>query len=105
FWNPYSCGGHSSWGGPESGSALVSLWLPLYLIFKVGIAVRLEVVGMGLVAVIGMWLLATRFTKSAGVRLLACAVFALNTRWAMQAAVGHTWHLSYGYLPWVLYFY
>jgi hypothetical protein len=27
----------------------------------------------------------------------------LNGRWALQAAVGHTWHLQYGLMPWAFY--
>ena len=36
FWNPYSCGGHSSWGGFESGTVVVSPWLPFYLALSAG---------------------------------------------------------------------
>jgi hypothetical protein len=31
FWNPYSCGGHPTWGGFETATIVVSPWLPFYL--------------------------------------------------------------------------
>lgn len=104
FWDPYNCGGHPSWAGIESGTAIVSLWFPLYLLVKLPIALRLEVVGTALLSFAGTWLLAGRFTKHGGLRLLVCAVFVVNGRWALQVASGHTWHLYYCWMPWALYF-
>ncbi|HEY1958816.1 MAG TPA: hypothetical protein VGH28_24545 [Polyangiaceae bacterium] len=104
FWNPYSCGGHTWWGGLESGSSLVSPWLPIYLLAPFPWALRLEVVGAGLLSLVGTWLFAGRFTRSPGLRLIAVAAFALDGRFALQASVGHTWHLYYAWTPWALYF-
>jgi hypothetical protein len=104
FWDPYNCGGHPSWAGIESGTAVVSPWFPLYLLLKLPIALRLEVVGTALLSFAGTWLLAGRFTKHAALRLLVCAVFVVNGRWALQVASGHTWHLYYCWMPWALYF-
>src|SRR5436305_7411315 len=42
FWNPYSCGGHTWWGGLESGTNLVSPFLPFYLLVSLPWALRLE---------------------------------------------------------------
>ncbi len=105
FWNPYGCGGHPAWGGLESGTTVVSPWLLPYLLLKLGPALRVELVGMALISAIGTWLLAGRFTRSAGVRAFVCAVFVVNGRWALQAATGHTWHLYYAWTPWLLYFF
>lgn len=104
FWDPYNCGGHPSWAGIESGTAVVSPWFPLYLLLKLPIALRLEVLGTTLLSFAGTWLLAGRFTKHAALRLLVCAVFVVNGRWALQVASGHTWHLYYCWMPWALYF-
>jgi hypothetical protein len=103
FWNPYGCGGHTSWGGVESGTVVVSPWLLPYLFLSLGVAMRIEIVGMALLSAIGTWFLAGRFTRSSGARALACAVFVVNGRWALQAATGHTWHLAYAWVPWVFY--
>jgi hypothetical protein len=105
FWNPYSCGGHSSWGGFESGTVVVSPWLPFYLTMTLPHALRVEIIGSALVSMIGTWLLAGRYTRSAAARALVVVAFAINGRWALQLTAGHTWHLVYGLTPWVLYFY
>lgn len=104
FWNPYSCGGHTWWGGLESGSSLVSPWLPVYLIAPFPWALRLEIVGAALLSAVGTWLFAGRYTRSPGLRLVAVAAFALDGRFGLQASVGHTWHLYYAWTPWAVYF-
>ncbi|HSQ67041.1 MAG TPA: hypothetical protein VLM85_27675 [Polyangiaceae bacterium] len=104
FWNPYSCGGHTWWGGLESGSNLVSPWFPAYLLLSLPLALRVEVVGATLLSAVGTWLLAGRFTRSAGLRLLVVAAFTIDSRFTEQIAVGHTWHLYYAWTPWALFF-
>src|SRR5262249_26953037 len=54
---------------------------------------------------VGAWLLACRFTRSPAARALVVVAFAVNGRWALQITSGHTWHLAYGWTPWVFYFY
>ena len=54
---------------------------------------------------LGAWRLASRFTESRAVRALFTVVTVVNSRWAMQIAAGHTWHLLYGLLPWMLYYF
>ncbi|HEY1957325.1 MAG TPA: hypothetical protein VGH28_17015 [Polyangiaceae bacterium] len=104
FWDPYSCGGHTWWGGFENGTIIVP-WLPLYLLAPLAVAIRLEITLTTIAGVAGAWLLARRFTRSPGASVLVAIVFALNARFAMQLAVGHTWHLWYAALPWALFFY
>ncbi len=105
FWNPYACGGHPNWGGIESGTTIVSPWFPFYLTMSLARALRVEVFGSALVSAVGAWLLAGRFTRSPAARALVVVAFAVNGRWALQIASGHTWHLAYGLTPWVFYFY
>jgi hypothetical protein len=105
FWNPYGCGGHPSWAGIESGTTIVSPWLPFYVFAPLAIALKVEIAGTALISAIGTWLLAGRFTRSAALRAFCCAVFVVNGRWALQAAAGHTWHLYYAWTPWALYFF
>jgi hypothetical protein len=105
FWNPYGCGGHPSWGGIESGTTIVSPWLPFYLFAPLPIALKAELLGTALFSAVGTWLLAGRFTRSAAIRAFVCAVFVVNGRWALQAAAGHTWHVYYAWTPWTLYFF
>lgn len=102
FWNPYGCGGHTWWGGIESGTNLVSPWLPAYLLAPLPWAVRLEVVGAALLGAIGAWTFVGRLTRSPGLRLLCACAFAVNGRWALQTESGHTWHLYYAWMPWAL---
>lgn len=105
FWNPYACGGFSAWGSIQGDTVVVSPFLPFYLFLPLVWALRVEVVGVALLAAVGTWLLAGRFTRSAAARAFACIVFVTNGRWAMQAATGHTWHLYYALTPWVFFFF
>jgi hypothetical protein len=105
WWNPYQCGGVPAWGHVEGASNLVSPYLPLYLLSDVRTAIRIEVLGQGLVGLVGTYLFAGCFSRSAALRALLAALFVLNGRWSLQAAVGHTWHLQYGLLPWAFYFF
>src|SRR5580704_1797083 len=105
FWNPFGCGGSPSWAGMESGSTVVSPWLPFVLYASLPVAVKVEMTGTALLAAIGTWLLAGRFTRSAALKVICCAAFVVNGRWALQIAVGHTWHLYYAWTPWTLYFF
>jgi hypothetical protein len=104
FWDPYTCGGHTWWGGLESGTNLVSPWFPAYLLLSLPHAVRLEIVGGTLLGAVGTWVFASRFTKSPALRLIASVAFALNSRFALQVAAGHIWHLYYAWTPWALFF-
>jgi hypothetical protein len=103
FWDPYTCGGHPAWGALESAPIAVSPWLPFYLLLPLPIAIRVEIVVSAVVGALGAWRLASRFTDRAAVRSLFTVVTVVNSRWAMQIAAGHTWHLLYGLLPWILY--
>ncbi len=105
WWHPWLCGGTPAWGYVEGASNLVSPYLPLYLLFDIRTALRLEVFGAGLMGLAGAYLFASTFTKSHALRALLAALWVLNGRWALQAAVGHTWHLQYGLMPWAFYFF
>jgi hypothetical protein len=104
WWNPYACGGHPAWGAPE-GDGNVVPWLPAYLALPLPVAIRVEVVISALWGAAGAWLLASRFTRSAAARAFVAVVVAVNGRWALQLAAGHTWHLLYAWTPWVLFFF
>lgn len=105
WWHPWLCGGFPAFGDTETASNFLSPYLPLYLLTDLRVAIRLEVVGGALTGLLGSFLLARRFTKSAALCGLVAALYVLNGRWALQAAAGHTWHLQYGLLPWALLFY
>lgn len=105
WWAPWLCGGYASWGYVEGATNLVSPYLPFYLLFKMPIALRIEVVGSAIFGFVGTYVVAGRFTRSAAVRALVAVLFAMNGRWSLQIASGHTWHLQYAWLPWLLYFY
>jgi hypothetical protein len=105
FWNPYACGGHPNWGGFESGTTVVSPWMPFYLAMTLPHAMRVEVWGSAVLSAVGAWLLAGRFTRSPAARAFVVVAFAVNGRWALQITSGHTWHLAYAWTPWTLYFF
>ena len=105
WWHPWLCGGFPAFGDTETASNFISPYLPLYLLTDLRVAIRLEVIGGALTGLLGTFLLARRFTKSAALCALVAALYVLNGRWALQAAAGHTWHLQYGLLPWALLFY
>jgi hypothetical protein len=103
WWHPWLCGGVPGFGYPEVASNLVSPYLPLYLWVDIRTAIRLEVLGQGLCGLAGTYLFASTLTRSVALRALLAALFVLNGRWALQAAVGHTWHLQYALMPWAFY--
>ncbi|HEX3851103.1 MAG TPA: hypothetical protein VHW01_09065, partial [Polyangiaceae bacterium] len=105
WWHPWLCGGFPAFGDTETASNFLSPYLPLYLLTDLRVAIRLEVIGGALTSLVGTFLLARRFTKSAALCAAVAALYVLNGRWALQAAAGHTWHLQYGLLPWALFFY
>jgi hypothetical protein len=105
FWDPYTCGGHPAWGSLESDPIVVSPWLPVYLMAPLPIAIRIEIVVSAVVGALGAFRLASRFTDIRMLRSMFVVVTVVNSRWSMQLASGHTWHLLYGLLPWVLYFF
>jgi hypothetical protein len=104
-WNPYACGGFPAWAYVEADTNVVSPFLPLYLALPLSVALRLEVLGMAVLGAVGAYLLASRFTASHAARALVAVLWAVNGRWALQAASGHTWHLAYAWMPWCLYFF
>ncbi len=103
WWQPWLCGGVPAFGYPEGTPNLVSPYLPLYLLADIRTALRVEVLGQGLLALAGTYLFAGTLSRSVALRTLLAALFVLNGRWALQAAVGHTWHLQYAFMPWAFY--
>lgn len=104
-WNPFACGGFPAWGYVEADTIVVSPFLPAYLLLPMSIAIRVEVLGMAILGAAGAYLAASRFTESHAARALVVALWAVNGRWALQTAAGHTWHLAYAWLPFCLYFF
>lgn len=104
-WDPFACGGFPAWGYVEGATNLVSPWLPFYLLGDIRFALRIEVLGMGILGAWGAYLAAGHFTRSIAMRGFVVAVFAVNGRFALQAASGHTWHLCYALLPWCFHFF
>jgi hypothetical protein len=98
-WNPFACGGFPAWGYVEADTNIVSPFLLPYLVLPIQVALRIEVFGMALVSALGAYLAATRMTKSFAARAFVAAVWAVNGRWGLQTAAGHTWHLAYAFLP------
>ena len=103
FWDPYECGGHSAWGALESAPNVVSPWLLGYLLAPLPIAIRIEIIGSAAVGAAGCWVLASRFTRSRALQAFLATVAAVNGRFGQQVAAGHTWHLPYCLLPWILF--
>jgi hypothetical protein len=103
WWHPFLCGGVPAFGYVEGATNLISPFLPVYLLFDIRTAIRVEVVVQAVFAMAGAYLLASRFTKSAALSALLAALFVLNGRYAFQVASGHTWHLGYSLMPWAFY--
>ncbi len=105
FWDPYTCGGHPAWGSLESDPIVVSPVLPVYFFAPLPIAIRVEIVFWVVVGLFGCWRFAGRFTESSALKSLFTVMTLLNSRWGLQVAAGHTWHLYYALLPWTFYFF
>jgi hypothetical protein len=104
-WNPFACGGFPAWGYVEADTIVVSPFLPAYLVLPLALALRIEVLGMAAIGAVGAYAATSRFTTSHAARALTAVIWAVNGRWALQAASGHTWHLAYAWLPWCLFFF
>jgi hypothetical protein len=104
-WNPFACGGFPAWGYVEADTIVVSPFLPAYLVLPLALALRVEVLGMAAIGAAGAYAAASRFTTSHAARALTAVIWAVNGRWALQTASGHTWHLAYAWLPWCLFFF
>ena len=105
WWNPYSCGGFPAWGYVEADTIVVSPFLPAYFLLPMSVALRVEVLGFAALSASGAWAAASRYSESRAARALVAVLWAVNGRWALQAAAGHTWHLAYAFMPWCLYFF
>jgi hypothetical protein len=105
WWNPYSCGGFPAWGYVEADTILVSPFLPAYFLLPLSVALRVEVLGFAAISAGGAWAAASRYSESRAARALVAVLWAVNGRWALQAAAGHTWHLAYAFMPWCLFFF
>jgi hypothetical protein len=77
----------------------------VYLFMSIPVATRIEIVGTTLLAAMGAWLWTGKVTKSAALKAFVAVVFAINGRWAFQAATGHAWHMYYCWMPWAFYFF
>lgn len=104
-WNPYACGGFPAWGYVEGATNLVSPFFPAYLVLPMSVALRVEVLGMAVLGAAGAWALASRYATSHAARALVVVLWAVNGRWALQVASGHTWHLAFAFMPWCVYFF
>ncbi len=104
WWHPWLCGGFAGWAYAEGATNFVSPYLPIYLLAPIQVALRVEVVASAVAGLVGTYLFASRFTRSIALRGLVVALFMYNGRWALQASVGHAWHMQYAYLPLALYF-
>jgi hypothetical protein len=105
WWNPWFCGGFPAWGYAEGATNVVSPFAPFYFLFSFPVALRLEAVAATVVAVLAAFLLAGRFTRSPAWRALVAAVWVLDSRWALQVASGHLWHLAFAWTPFAIYFF
>lgn len=104
-WNPFACGGFPAWAYVEADTIVVSPFLPAYLVLPLALALRIEVLGMAVIGALGAYAAASRFTTSHAARALTAVIWAVNGRWALQTASGHTWHLAYAWMPWCLFFF
>jgi hypothetical protein len=105
WWHPWLCGGVPAFGYSEGATNFLSPYLPFYLWADLRTALRVEVLGQGLLALAGSYAFASVLTSSVALRALLAALFVFNGRWALQAAVGHTWHLQYAFMPWAFHFF
>jgi hypothetical protein len=104
FWNPYTCGGYPAWAYFEGDNAVTSPLLPVYLTLALPAALRVEILAYALFSALGAWMLAGRFTRSPAARAFAVVLFAGSSRWSLEVAAGHAWHMTYCWAPWILYF-
>src|SRR5689334_7918180 len=61
WWHPWLCGGVPAWGNVEAASNFISPYLPVYLLASMQTAIRVEVIGGAITAMVGCWMLTGRF--------------------------------------------
>ncbi len=102
LWNPWACGGTPLIANPQA--RFLSPFFLLHLLFGPVVGLHLEIVLHLAILVGGGWFLARELGVQPIGRAAVALVFLGTSALYLHLAMGHTWALSYAYLPWILAF-
>ncbi len=102
LWNPWACGGTPLVANPQA--RFMSPFFLVHLLFGPVVGLHIEIVLHLAILAGGGWFLG----RELGLRPIGRAAVALGflgtSAHYLHLAMGHTWALSYAYLPWILAF-
>ena len=105
LWNPYYCGGHVLWQNPQ-----VRFFTPMFifhLFFGPVLAIKIEIILHYFIALWGMYRISIKIfnIKNFILAIFPAFYFVFNSSISAHLKEGHTWILSFAYIPFVFYFY
>tara|TARA_R110002096_G_scaffold16898_9_gene57969 strand:- start:93705 stop:95528 length:1824 start_codon:yes stop_codon:yes gene_type:complete len=102
MWNPWACGGTPLLANPQA--RYLSPFFLLHLLFGPVVGLHLEIVLHLAIMAGGGWFLAREFGMQRLGRAAVALIFLGTSAHYLHLAMGHTWALSYAYLPWIFAF-
>ena len=102
MWNPWACGGSPLLANPQA--RFLSPFFLLHLAFGPVVGLHLEIVLHLAIMAGGGWFLARELGMGRVGRAAVALIFLGTSAHYLHLAMGHTWALSYAYLPWIFAF-
>lgn len=99
MWNPWACGGTPLLANPQA--RYLSPFFLLHLLFGPVVGLHLEIVLHLAIMAGGGWFLARELGMRRVGRAAVALIFLGTSAHYLHLAMGHTWALSYAYLPWI----
>lgn len=105
LWNPWYQGGMVLF--QNSQVIFLTPFTLLLFFFSTPVAIKVSIFLHYLIALSGMHVVANRLfhIQSVCLSLIGASIFVFNSFIPMQITEGHTWILSFSYIPWVYYFF
>lgn len=102
-WNPYLCGGTPLWADPLG--YIPSTALVLSLLFGTLLGIKLATTITVFIGLTGFYTLARWFKFTRASSLVIAVLSMLNGFFTAHILTGHTLWLSWGWVPWILFFF
>src|SRR5205823_441192 len=102
LWNPYACGGMALLANPQS--RILTPFFPVYLLFGLPVAIRIDIVLHLAAAFLGAFLFASANRVRRLGSLAAAVVYAFSSYFAVNLMEGMPEFLAGAYLPFLGWF-
>jgi hypothetical protein len=105
LWNPWYMGGMVLF--QNSQVIFLTPFTLLLFFFDTPVAIKVSIWLHYVIALSGMHMVANRLfhIQNVFLSLIGASIFVFNSFISMQITEGHTWILSFAYIPWVYYFF